>query len=44
MQRNLQRQQNLLDQTYYSFSSFAEAPTAFYKNGRRFFIGVNYKM
>ncbi|MBP2161600.1 MULTISPECIES: TonB-dependent receptor [Asticcacaulis] len=36
--------QNLLDQTYYSFSSFAEAPTAFYKNGRRFFVGVNYKM
>jgi len=36
--------QNLLDETYYSFSSVTVAPTAFYKNGRRFMIGVNYKM
>ncbi|BBF79952.1 TonB-dependent receptor [Asticcacaulis excentricus] len=36
--------QNLLDEMYYSFSSFADAPTAFYKNGRRFFVGVNLKM
>ena len=35
---------NLLDETYYQFSSVTIAPTSFYKNGRQFMIGVNYKM
>jgi iron complex outermembrane receptor protein len=35
---------NLLDETYYSFSSVTIAPTSFYKNGRQFMTGVNYKM
>ena len=35
---------NLLDETYYQFSSVTIAPTNFYKNGRVFMIGVNYKM
>jgi iron complex outermembrane receptor protein len=35
---------NLLDETYYQFSSVTIAPTSFYKNGRQFMIGFNYKM
>ncbi|ESQ92679.1 hypothetical protein ABENE_07615 [Asticcacaulis benevestitus DSM 16100 = ATCC BAA-896] len=35
---------NLLDETYYQFSSVTIAPTSFYKNGRQFMVGFNYKM
>lgn len=35
---------NLLDETYYQFSSVTIAPTSFYKNGRQFMFGFNYKM
>lgn len=35
---------NLLDETYYQYSSVTIAPTSFYKNGRQFMIGFNYKM
>ncbi len=35
---------NLLDETYYQFSSVTIAPTSFYKNGRQFMVGINYKM
>ena len=36
--------QNLLDETYYSFSSVTIAPTNFYKNGRQFMVGGSFKM
>jgi iron complex outermembrane receptor protein len=35
---------NLLDETYYSFSSVTVAPTNFYKNGRQFMVGANFRM
>jgi iron complex outermembrane recepter protein len=35
---------NLLDETYYSFSSVTIAPTNFYKNGRQFMVGGSFKM
>jgi iron complex outermembrane receptor protein len=35
---------NLLDETYYSFSSVTIAPTNFYKNGRQFMVGGNFKL
>jgi len=35
---------NLLDETYYSFSSVTIAPTSFYKNGRQFMVGGSFKM
>ena len=35
---------NLLDETYYSFSSVTIAPTNFYKNGRQFMAGVSFRM
>jgi iron complex outermembrane recepter protein len=36
--------QNLLDETYYSYSGDKAAPTAFYKNGRVFALSFAYKM
>ncbi len=36
--------QNLLDETYYSFSSVTIAPTNFYKNGRVFMVGGSFKL
>jgi iron complex outermembrane recepter protein len=35
---------NLLDETYYSFSSVTVAPTNFYKNGRQFMVGASFRM
>jgi iron complex outermembrane receptor protein len=35
---------NMLDETYYSFSSVTVAPTNFYKNGRQFMVGASYRM
>jgi len=35
---------NLLDETYYQFSGTKDAPTAFYKNGRTFVLGLNFKL
>jgi iron complex outermembrane receptor protein len=34
---------NLLDETYYSFSSVTVAPTSFYKNGRQFMLGASFR-
>lgn len=36
--------QNLLDETYYQFSSVKIAPTDFYKNGREVMAGFNLKL
>ncbi len=36
--------QNLLDETYYSYSGSKDAPTAFYKNGRVLALSFAYKM
>ncbi|GAA0731997.1 TonB-dependent receptor [Sphingomonas sp. ABOLD] len=36
--------QNLLDETYYSYSGTKDAPTAFYKNGRVFAASVSFRM
>ncbi|MGR4863308.1 TonB-dependent receptor [Caulobacter sp. LARHSG274] len=36
--------QNLLDETYYSYSGDKAAPTAFYKNGRVLALSFSYKM
>lgn len=36
--------QNLLDETYYSYSGDKAAPTAFYKNGRVLALSFAYKM
>lgn len=36
--------QNLLDETYYSYSGSKDAPTAFYKNGRVLALSFSYKM
>ncbi len=38
------RGSNLLDETYYQFSSVTIAPTSFYKNGRQFSANLNYRM
>ena len=35
---------NILDETYYQYSGTKDAPTAFYKNGRTFLVGLNYKL
>jgi iron complex outermembrane receptor protein len=35
---------NLLDETYYQYSGTKDAPTAFYKNGRTFTVGLSYKL
>ena len=35
---------NLLDETYYQYSGTKNAPTAFYKNGRTFVLGLSYKL
>lgn len=36
--------QNLLDETYYSYSGSKDAPTAFYKNGRVLALSFAYKL
>jgi len=38
------RGSNLLDETYYQFSSVEIAPTSFYKNGRQYSLGISYRM
>lgn len=35
---------NLLDETYYQYSSTPQAPTALYKNGRTFSISASFRM
>jgi iron complex outermembrane receptor protein len=35
---------NLLDETYFSYSGSKNAPTAYYKNGRVFTLGISYKL
>lgn len=35
--------QNLLNETYYQYSTVKDAPTAFYKNGRSFNVNISYR-